>query len=179
MFIDLICLALVVLAIFKGLRNGLVVGIFSFLGFVIGLATALKLSTVAASYLGSNTNISQRWLPFIAFAGVFLVVVLLVRLGAKAIEGMLQVAMLGWANRLGGIILYALLYLFILSVILFYISELNIIKPETLQASVTYPYLQPLGPKVISLLGALIPWFKNMFGELESFFENVSKKAET
>lgn len=177
MFIDIICLLLLIWAVFKGLRNGLVVAVFSFLAFVIGLAAALKLSTIAAAYIGSNTNISQRWLPFIAFAAVFLIVVLLVRLGAKAIEGLLTIAMLGWANRLGGVILYALIYLFIFSVILFYAAQLHLLKPETLQASVTYPYLQPLGPKIINALSYVIPWFKNMFDELGRFFEGVPTKA--
>src|SRR5215212_75124 len=99
MFIDIIALILLVWASFKGLRNGLVVGVFSFLAFIIGLAAALKLSIVAANYLGSNTNIGERWLPFIAFALVFFIVVLLVRLGAKAIEGALRLAMLGWLNK--------------------------------------------------------------------------------
>ena len=87
MFIDVVCLLLLLWAIFKGLRNGFIVGVFSFLAFIIGLAAALKLSTVAAEYIGANTNIGERWIPFIAFAAVFLIVVLLVRLGAKAIEG--------------------------------------------------------------------------------------------
>jgi len=49
------------------------------------LAAALKLSALAASYLGENVNISQRWLPVIAFAVVFIIIVLLVRLAAKAL----------------------------------------------------------------------------------------------
>ena len=177
MLIDIICLLLIVWAIFKGLRNGFVLGIFSFLAFVIGLAAALKLSALAAEYLGSNIDISERWLPFIAFVLVFLVVVFLVRLGAKAIEGALQLAMLGWLNRVGGILLYAAVYLFVFSIILFYAVQLNIIKSETLQASVAYPYLQPLAPKVISALGYVIPWFRDMFGELENFFGSVAENA--
>src|SRR3954467_3587340 len=106
MIIDIITLVLLVLAIFKGIRNGLVLAIFSFLAFIIGLAAAMKLSAVVAGYLGTNTSISQRWLPVLAFAIVFFIVVFLVRLGAKAIEGALKLVMLGWLNKLGGIIFY-------------------------------------------------------------------------
>jgi len=86
MFIDIIVVVLLVIAIFKGISKGLIIGIFSFLAVIIGLAAAIKLSAVAASYLGDNVNISQRWLPVIAFAVVFIVVILLVRLGAKALK---------------------------------------------------------------------------------------------
>jgi len=178
MFIDIIVLVLLIWATFKGLRNGFVVGVFSFLAFIIGLAAALKLSALAAAYLGNNTNIGQRWLPFIAFALVFFIVVFLVKLGAKAIEGLLRVAMLGWLNKLGGVVLYVLLYLFIFSVLLFYAVQLHLIKEESVAASVLYPYIQPIGPKVINALGYLLPFFKNMFAELQGFFEGISRKAD-
>ena len=177
MFVDIIGLILLVWATFKGLRNGLIVGLFSFFAFIIGLAAALKLSAVAAEYIGTNTNIGKRWLPFIAFTAVFLIVVFLVRLGAKAIEGVLRIAMLGWLNKLGGIVLYTLLYFFIFSIILFYTAQLHLIKNETLETSVLYPYLQPLAPKIINALGSLLPFFQNMFSELEAFFEGISHKA--
>lgn len=170
MLIDVVFLIVLVFAVFKGLRNGLIVGLFSFLAVFVGLAAALKLSTFVAAYLGTQTSVSERWLPFLAFAIVFIGVVLLVRLGAKAIEGMLTMVMLGWLNRIGGIFFYAILYAFIFSILLFYISQLNILKPDVKEASVVYPYLQPLGPKMIAALGYITPIFKNMFQQLESFF---------
>lgn len=177
MFIDFIAIAIIIISIIKGFRNGLVVAIFSLLAFIIGLAAAIKLSAVVAEYLGTNTNISQRWLPILAFAIVFFVVVLLVRLGAKAIEGGLRMAMLGWPNKLGGVVFYLLLYFFIFSIILFYATQLHIIKPETVQTSVTYPIIYPIAPIVMDALGSVVPSFKNMFGELENFFGQLSKKA--
>ena len=175
MFIDVVCLVLLIMAIFKGLRNGLIIGIFSFLAFIIGLAAALKLSTVAAEHIGRGTNISQRWIPFLAFIAVFLIVVLLVRLGAKALEGVIQVAMLGWLNKIGGILLYAFVYLFIFSIIIFYAQQLNLIKEKTLEVSTSYPLIKHFAPKVIEALGYLIPVFKNMFAELQLFFGNLSQ----
>src|SRR2546423_540560 len=100
MLIDIIALVLLILSLFKGLRKGLIIAIFSFLAFIIGLAAALKLSAIVADYLGSSTNISHRWLPVLAFIAVFIIVALLVRLGAKMLEGVIAMAMLGWLNRI-------------------------------------------------------------------------------
>ena len=86
MVLDIIFVVILILAIIKGLRRGLIVGIFSFLAIIIGLAAAIKLSAVVAGYLGDATSISQRWLPIISFAVVFIIVILLVRLGAAAIQ---------------------------------------------------------------------------------------------
>ncbi len=177
MVIDVIVFGLMVLALFKGWTKGFVLAVFSFFAFVVGLAAAIKLSAVVAGYLSAHTNIGSRWLPVLAFALVFILVAFLVRLGAKAIEGVLRAAMLGWANKVGGILLYALLYLFIFSVLLFYAQQLNLIKPHTMEDSVCYPYLKPLAPKVISGLGVVLPFFKNMFAQLEQFFEGLSASA--
>jgi len=176
MFIDFIVIGLITLSIIKGFQKGFIVALFSLLAFIIGLAAALKLSAVVAEYLRSHTNISQQWLPVIAFAGVFLLVILLVRLGAKALEGVLQLAMLGWLNKLAGIFFYLLLYFFIFSIILFYATQLHLIKPQTIQTSATYPIIYPIAPIVMDGFGDVLPLFKNIFGQLENFFDNFSKK---
>lgn len=177
MFLDIIVVILLVLALWKGIRNGFILGIFSFLAFIIGLAAAMKLSAVAADYIGQNVSVSERWLPIIAFAVVFLAVVLLVRLGAKALETVVEGATLGWLNRLGGVVLFALIYLFIFSILLFYADQLQLINPETREASVSFPLLQPLGPHIIEGLGVVVPLFRDMFAELSAFFDGVAQKA--
>ena len=173
MLIDIITVVLVLVAVFKGLRKGFVVAVFSLVAYFIGLAAALKLSTLMAGYIGSNIEVSQRWLPFLAFFLVFVIVVLLVNLGAKAIEGMMKMMMLGWLNRIAGVILYTVIYFFIYSILLFYFTQLHMIKEDTIRASATYSYIEPLGPKMINILGSIIPFFKNMFAELLTFFEKV------
>jgi len=176
MFIDTVALVLLIISVFKGFTKGFIVALFSFLAFIIGLAAALKLSTLAASYIGNAVNISQRWLPVLAFFVVFLIVVLAIRLGAKMLEGVVKLAMLGWLNRLGGIIFYILIYFFIFSILLFYAQQLHILKPETIEASVSYPWIQPIAPKIMSIMGAVMPFFKDMFDQLLQFFQNVSGK---
>lgn len=179
MLIDLIYAVLLVIAIFKGLRRGFIVAIFSLLAFIVGLAAAMKLSTVVAQQLADSTNISSRWLPFISFLIVFLVVVLLVRMVAKMLEKSVEFALLGWLNRLLGVVLYIALYTTIFSILLFYAAQLDIIKQETILASRTYEFIEPWGPYAINGLGAVIPWFRDMFQQLKDFFSGVSEKVNT
>jgi len=178
MFIDLIFAVILVVAIFKGLSRGFIVAIFSLLAFVVGLAAAMKLSTYAAHYLAGNTNISARWLPFISFLLVFFIVVLLVRLAARLIQKSVEFAMLGWLNRLLGVLLYMALYTTIFSIILFYAVQMNIIRQDTVLASRTYNFIEPWGPYAINGLGAVIPWFRDMFEELKEFFGSIPAKQE-
>lgn len=176
--IDIIFAILLIIAVIKGLRKGLVVALFSIVAFIIGLAAALKLSAVVALYLEKNVSVPGKWLPVISFALVFLVVVILVNLGAKFIEKSFEMAFLGWANKLAGAVLYALLYTIIFSVVLFYADKIHLLQPQTFEKSTTWPYIKPWGPMIIDGIGKLIPWFKDVFTSLENFFENIAGKIQ-
>ena len=179
MLIDLLLLILAVFAIIKGFSRGLIVGIFSLLAIIIGLAAAMKLSLVVAGWLGESVNVSERWLPVISFLVVFIGVILLVRLGAKALEKGVELVTLGWLNKLGGIILYLVIYITVFSVLLFYAGQLGLISEKMMEESVTYKYISPWGPKAIELIGYILPFFRDMFAELEEFFGGVSQKVST
>jgi len=110
---------------------------------------------------------------------VFVVVVLLVRLGARALEKTAEFAFLGWANKLGGILLYIVLYFIIYSVLLFYAEKLDILKPAVIASSRTYAFIKPWGPKTVNFIGTLIPFFKDMFLQLEAFFAGIGDKMQS
>lgn len=150
-------------------------GLFSFVAIIVGLAAAIKLSTVVAGYIGKTVKVSEQWLPLLAFAVVFLVVVLLVHLAARLIEKSVQLVMLGWLNRLGGMIFYIALYVIVFSVVLFYMEQMKIITPSTINHSLTYSFVQPWGPKAIDGFASLAPVFKNMFRDLQDFFGKLSQ----
>jgi membrane protein required for colicin V production len=173
MVIDVAFFILMSIACFKGLRKGFIVALFSIIGFIVGIAAAIKLSAFVAEKLSESLNSFAKWLPAISFLLVFILVVFLVNLGAKLIQKSFELVMLGWVNRIAGVILFALLYSILFSIFLFYAAQLHIIKEQTLAASQVYPYLQPLGPKIIDTIGAIIPIFKNMFSSLENFFEKL------
>lgn len=176
MLIDIAYIILFALAVFKGYSKGFVVAIFSFLAIFIGLAAALKLSATVAVWLGKSTNIGERLLPILSFALVFIGVAIVTRIVAKLIEKALRIAMLGLLNRLGGIILYVAIYTIVFSIILFFADKVDIIKPDTKTSSFTYHFIQPWGPKAISLFSEVIPVFRHMFEQLENFFDGVVHK---
>lgn len=178
MLIDILFLLLMILSLIKGYRNGFVVAVFSLLGIFIGLAAAMKFSTLVAGWLQNSTHIATAWLPFLSFLLVMVAVVLLVRLGALFIQSAMEMVLLGWLNRISGILLYAALYTTLYSVVLFYAIKMQWLKPEVLAASKTYAFIQPWGPKALDGLGVVVPFFKGMFEELSRFFENIGSKIK-
>ena len=176
MLTDIIFWGLLIVACIKGYQKGLVIALFSVISLIIGLAAGIKLSAVVASTFKNSTGISAKWLPFIAFIIVLFIIAFLVRLVGKLIEKTFQAVLLGWINRLGGALLFALIYTVIFSVILFYCDMIHLIQVSGSPDSPTIVFLKPWGPKLINGLGEIIPVFKDMFRDLEAFFGTVSNK---
>ncbi len=162
------------MAVVKGFSRGLIVAIFSLGAFIIGLAAALKLSAVVAGHLQNSFQVSGKWLAVVSFLLVFALVVFAVQWMAQVIKKMASIVLLGWLDKLGGIILYAVIYLLIYSVILFYASQLRLIAADTAEKSSTFSFIQPWGPRVINGLGSIIPIFRNVFSDLTRFFSGVA-----
>jgi membrane protein required for colicin V production len=176
MLIDVILVFLLLIATYKGYQRGLIVGVFSFVAIVVGIAAAMKLSVVAASYLQHYFKWEGAWLPAVSYFLVFIGVVLLIRLVANAMEEGVKVVKLGWMNTLGGIIFYWLIFLLAYSVVVFYAVELGLFSESTTAVSESYAYISPLGPKIIEGFATIFPLFSDMFRELENFFAGLSEK---
>lgn len=179
MTIDIIFAMLMVYGIFKGYSRGLIVAIFSLVAFVIGLLVALKFAALLSLHLQRRMQWHSHWLPVLSFAILFVGTVLLVRLGARALQGVAQWVALGWLNRLGGILLYLLIYTLALSVLLWWGNQLYLLTPEMKQGSKVYPYIAPLGPRVVNGVGHIVPYFKHVFEDLQQFFDNVATHLQS
>lgn len=174
MTIDIIALVVLAIAVWKGLQKGLIVSLFSFIGIFVGAAAALKLSGMTGQYLLTHFPNLGAWVPLLSFILVFSGVVILVRLLAAFIEKTLEWSMMGWANKLGGILFFALLYALLFSIALFYADKMELVSAETKQTSVAYSIVQPLAPVLMDGIGKLIPVFKDLFGELEAAFDGLA-----
>ena len=144
MLIDIFFLGAMLAAVFKGVRNGLVVGVFSMVGWIIGLIAAVRFSDSAAKYLEGVIDVSPRWLSIIAFTAVFIAVMLLVRIGAGIIVKTMEITMMGWINQLGGIFFYVVLYALIFSVIIYFAEKVKLLNEETISSSRVYHAFQPV-----------------------------------
>jgi hypothetical protein len=145
------------------------------------LAAALKLSAVVAGYIGKTVKVSDQWLPVISFIVVFIIVIILVHLGAKAIEKSVQAVMLGWVNRIGGIIFYLLLYFTIFSVLPFLCRAGKVDKTGNIKRICNLQICSCLGdPKPSMHLGKLFQFsgicfhsWKNFLARCQTIFQSL------
>src|SRR5437879_6093159 len=100
--IDILGILILILSFVRGWQKGIIVALCSLLGIVIGMLAALKLSGALGNWMMEHGWVTSWWAQIISYVVLFLLVLWLVRLLAKAIEGALKMAMLGLINRLIG-----------------------------------------------------------------------------
>jgi membrane protein required for colicin V production len=159
------------------MSKGFIQSLFSFIAFFIGLAAATKLSVVVSKYLADHFHSNAVWLPFLSFVLIFATIIIVFYYAGKVFEKTTEAMMLGWLNKFGGVCIYLLLYGVFFSVIIFYAEQMKLIGKEKLNESVFYPYFSPLGPWLLDHLGKIIPFFKNIFLELQQYFEGLPNKV--
>lgn len=177
--IDIVFLILMALAIWKGYSKGLVVALFSFVGMILGMLLALKCSAVVAVWLGEETKLDAKWLPFLAFLLIIISVYFGVRILAALVQKSLEFAMLGWANRIGGILLYALWYCSLLTLVLFYADKLQLLSADAKANSQFYQFMHGFAKPLLSFIADALPFIKNILQQLSDFFAEQPASSTT
>ena len=151
-FIDIILGILILLALFKGLKNGLVVELASLVALVAGLFGAIHFSYVAGSYLAEKVSWEERYINLAAFFITFVVIVLVINLLAKFLTNIADAVALGLLNRLAGGVFGALKMAIFLGGMLIFVETTNatfrFIKEETLEQSALYGPVKAIGATV-------------------------------
>ncbi len=162
--VDIVLIILILVGCFAGYRDGFLMGVFSFLAIVLGILGAFKLMGLAIVFLASEFDIDQQYLPYIAFAAVFLVIVIAVRLVGNVIKLSIDKTFLGRLDQFAGAILGLFKTVFVLSVLFWIIDSLQIDLPEAWTAdSVILPHIVNFAPMLTSWISELFPFFRDTF----------------
>lgn len=173
--LDFIGLTLMLILSIRGYMKGIIVAVFSVLAIILGVVCALKLSGMLGGWLLAKGWVTTGWATIVSYVILFVCVVLLVRLMAKALQSVVQLTMLGWLNGLIGALLYGFMASVIWSSLLWIGNQAHLIAPETKAYSKTYRYLEPIAPWTFDQVGKLLPFAKDIFEDLTSLFEDVNQ----
>ena len=176
MSIDIIGLAFIILFFIRGYMKGIIVAAFSVLGTLLGIIGALKFSHRLAAWFSSHDIITSGWGQLISYLLLFILVIFLVRLVAKAVETFARTILLGMVNKAIGGVLYAFMAAVVWSTLLWIADRMHLIAPETIAESKTFSFFTGLAPWLFVQIGRLWPFAKGIFHDLEHFFEGVNQK---
>lgn len=139
-------------------------GVFSLLAIVLGVLGGFKLMGLAMVFLASQFDIDQTFLPYIAFAVVFLTIVIVVRLVGNMLKYTIDKSFLGKMDQAAGALLGLFKTLFVLSVLLWILNSLKLSLPDRwTEDSMILPYVESFAPWMTSWISGIFPFFRDIF----------------
>lgn len=122
---DIIVAIIILFFAYKGYKNGLIKELGSLVALIAGIFLAIRFSDFMDSIIHNNTNIDSEYVPILAFAVIFIAVVVCVILFSKILDKFLKVIKLDWLNKLGGVFFSTAKTVLILGGLLFLLLQLN------------------------------------------------------
>jgi len=176
-FIDVIIIILLLIGLYKGIKNGFFVEIASLVAFVIGVFIAIKFSYLVKDILVNWVDWSPETVQITAFALTIVLVIAIVHLSAALFTKIADFTFLGWANTLFGGVFGVLKSMLALGIFLTLLQKVNVdnflISKEKQEASIFY---QPLQDSVVYLFPIVSEWVDEA---KESFEETTSNVDDT
>jgi len=153
-FLDIILGILLLIGLWKGLKNGLFVELASIVALIAGIYGAIHFSYITGDYLSQKTDWNEKYLNLAAFAITFIIIVFGVHLAGKLLTKIASFAMLGIVNRIAGAAFGVLKVGVILGALLVFVDRVNnsvgFINEETKNDSVLYAPVKDLGEFVFN-----------------------------
>lgn len=164
---------MLLLSAISGFRKGLVVELASLAALILGIWGAIEFSSVTAEFLTENFKLETDYLQIIAFVVTFVVIVILVHLVGNVVNKMVETVMLGFVNKLAGLVFGFLRAALFLSIVLLVFDKIDRdvkILPEKAKAE------SRMYEPIRNFASSLLP-FINLDGEWNRKSKNDGKVA--
>lgn len=162
--LDIILLVCFIPAIFQGIRKGFIAQAVSIISIVLGIWASARFANIVSSWIAQYITASEQVLKVVAFALILVLVFLALAALGKMLEGMFKLVMLGWLNKLLGVIFALLKTGLIVGLVIMAFSSLNdnfmFVQESVLNESVLYPPLKKLAFEVFPYLKDMLTLVK-------------------
>ena len=144
--LDIILLICFLPGIIRGISKGFLEQALSLAGIVLSVWAAFKFSALVCGWLKPYLSLSETTLNVVAFALILIAVSIVVLLVAKLLTKVLEMSMLGWLDKILGLVFALVVNALLLGVFIILFDTLNLkfgfVKPEVLDGSVVYTTLR-------------------------------------
>lgn len=155
-YIDIILFILLALSAIVGFRKGLVVELASLAALILGIWGAIKFSGITSGFLVEQFNVNWDHLPIISFAITFVVIVILVHMIGAVVDKLVKTVMLGFVNRLAGLVFGIARGALFLSIVLLIVDHVDRevhLLPESAKAqSRMYEPIKNFAPSLLPFI---------------------------
>ena len=158
--IDIIIVCCFLPALYFGIKNGLVRQLVAVAVIYFGITLSLRFSAPVAEWIGEHVNMNEFWAKTVSFILIFFVVSLVLSLLGKLVEKIIQISLLGWLNKLLGIVASLFVIALVVSMLVYFVDSANnmleFIPKEKIEESRLYPMMLDLSKQLFPHLKELI-----------------------
>ncbi|RTZ59352.1 MAG: CvpA family protein [Gammaproteobacteria bacterium] len=151
-YIDIVLGIILALTAFGGFRKGLIVEVASLAALVLGIWGAIEFSYITSNFLIENFDWKWEYLNIVSFIITFIIIIVIVHFVAKVVTKLVETVMLGFVNKLAGLVFGLLKGALILSIVLLFFDSINdsigIVSEKTKNESQMYEPLKNLAPSI-------------------------------
>ncbi|QGY43954.1 CvpA family protein [Maribellus comscasis] len=155
-YIDIILGLLLLFSAIGGFRKGLIAELASLAALILGIWGAIEFSDITSEFLIDNFNLQTEHLNIISFVVTFVVIVILVHIVGNVVNKLVDTVMLGFVNRLAGLVFGILKSALILSIILVVFDkvddDIEILSREAKAESRLYEPIRSFAPSIFPFL---------------------------
>jgi membrane protein required for colicin V production len=175
--LDLLAVVAIGYGLIKGFFNGMVKEIFNLVAVVVGLWLGMRIAFLFANYYKDNTELSQRYIPFLAFLTAFILILACILLLSRMIDRWLDSSALNLPNQLMGALFGGLKWAFIIGTFLSLIGNSQYLSEASKESSAAYKPLTAYCSAVNQYTIALIPGAGNVYTEMKDYFLDMAHQA--
>ena len=158
--LDIILLCCFIPGIIRGISKGFLEQALALAGVILSVWAAFRFSSLVCTWLKPYLEFSETTLNVISFALILVAMSLLVLLVAKLLTKVAEMAMLGWLNKILGLVFALAVNALVIGVFIILFDTINtkfeLVKPDVLDASIVYTNLRDLSYLVF-------PYLKSFF----------------
>ena len=157
---DIIILICFLPAIISGIMKGFIEQAIALVSLILGAWLAFKFSTVVSGWLQPYFEVSETVLNVISFAVIMVAVVLVLFVLSKILTGVTKLVMLGWLDRLLGLVFAQLKAGLLIGIAIILFDTLNVkfefVEEKVLDESVLYAPIRDIAYVIFPYLKELL-----------------------
>jgi membrane protein required for colicin V production len=149
---DIIIAALLIFGFVRGVMKGFFVEVASLVALIAGVYGAIHFSYFIGDILNEYVSWSEEYVSLTAFAGTFIVIIIVIAFLGKILTKLADFASLGVINKILGGVFGALKIGLILSVVFIFFGKINdtipFMEKKTLEESILYEPVKKVAPTI-------------------------------
>ena len=162
--LDIILLICFIPAAIQGFQKGFISQVIAIISIIAGVWLSVQFASEVTVRLAQYIQGSEQVLKVVSFALIFIAVIAGLALLGRLVEGTVKLIMLGWLNRLLGVVFSLVKASLIVGLIIMAFCSLNntfqFVSEDVLNQSVLFPPLKNMAYTVFPYLKDLLFWNK-------------------